>query len=101
MPRSSALVLAVVALLPAIGSGAAGSTSVDFGAIGHEGLKSLGPAPTGLKLVLELGMIADQQEIENAVKAASDPSSSSYGKYLTLSELQSKYGASSSRRNAV
>src|SRR5262249_50502164 len=36
-----------------------------------------------------------------AVKAASNPSSSSYGKYLSLSTLQSSYGASSSRRNAV
>jgi kumamolisin len=74
---------------------------VDFGAISHSGLRDLGPASTGLKLQLELGMIADQQGIEDAVKAASDPASSSYGKYLTLSELQSKYGASSSRRNAV
>jgi kumamolisin len=84
-----------------VSSGAAGSTSVDFGAISHSGLRDLGPASTGLKLQLELGMVADQQGIEDAVKAASDPSSSSYGKYLTLSELQSKYGASSSRRNAV
>ena len=46
-------------------------------------------------------MIANQQGIANAVKAASNPSSSTYGKYLSLSTLQSKYGASSSRRNAV
>jgi subtilase family serine protease len=35
------------------------------------------------------------------VKAASNPSSSSYGKYLTLSKLASRYGASSSKRKAV
>jgi subtilase family serine protease len=46
-------------------------------------------------------MIADQQGIANAVKAASNPSSSTYGEYLPLSTLKKKYGASSSRRNAV
>ena len=46
-------------------------------------------------------MIANQQGIANAVKAASNPTSSSYGKYLSLSTLQNKYGASSSRRKAV
>ena len=35
------------------------------------------------------------------MKAASNPSSSSYGDYLSLSTLQQKYGATSSRRNAV
>ncbi len=83
------------------GSAVASSTKVDFGDIYHKGLKSLGPASTGLKLSLELGMIANQQGIANAVKAASDPSSSTYGQYLSLSTLQKKYGASSSRRNAV
>ena len=80
---------------------AAASTKVDFGDISHKGLKDLGPASTGLKLGLQIGMIADQQGIANAVKAASNPTSSSYGKYLSLSTLQKKYGASSSRRNAV
>jgi subtilase family serine protease len=83
------------------GLAAASSTKVDFGDISHKGLKNLGPASTGLKLSLELGLIANQQGIANAVKAASNPSSSSYGKYLSLSTLQKKYGASSSRRNAV
>ena len=46
-------------------------------------------------------MIANQQGISNAVKAASNPASSTYGQYLSLSSLQKKYGASSSRRNAV
>ena len=41
------------------------------------------------------------RDLQNAVKAASNPSSSSYGKYPSLSTLQSKYGASSSKRNGV
>jgi len=94
------VVLAFLSLSATAGSALA-SSSVDFGDISHKGLKNLGPASTGLKLSLELGMIANQQGIANAVKAASDPSSSTYGKYLSLSALQSKYGASSSRRNAV
>jgi subtilase family serine protease len=89
----------VLAVLAAASAGA--STNVDYGDISHKGLKNLGPASTGLKLSLQLGMIANQQGIANAVKAASNPASSSYGKYLTLSSLQQKYGASSSRRNAV
>jgi hypothetical protein len=97
------LTAAVVVVLAIGGSVAVGSssTTVDVGAISHQGLKDLGPASTGLKLSLELGLIADQQGIANAVKSASNPSSSSYGHYLSLSTLQQKYGASSSRRNAV
>jgi subtilase family serine protease len=94
-------VLVSLALSVTSSSALASSTKVDFGAISHKGLKNLGPASTGLKLSLGLGMIANQQGIANAVKAASNPSSSTYGKYLSLSALQKKYGASSSRRNAV
>ena len=65
------------------------------------GLKDLGQASTGTKLPLELGMIANQSGIASAVKSASNPTSSSFGKYLSISSLQSKYGASSSRRKAV
>lgn len=89
------------ALSAIAGSAVAAATNVDFGDISHKGLKNLGPASSGLKLSLELGMIANQQGIANAVKAASNPSSSTYGQYLSLSTLQKKYGASSSRRNAV
>src|SRR5271154_5233349 len=98
--RLTSVVLAFLSLSATAGSALA-SSSVDFGDTSHKGRKTLGPASTGLKLSLELGMIANQQGIANAVKAASDPSSSTYGKYLSLSALQSKYGASSSRRNAV
>jgi kumamolisin len=99
--RLGSVLLAFLALGTTPGAAAASSTGVDFGDISHKGLKNLGPASTGLKLSLELGMIANQQGIASAVKAASNPASSTYGKYLSLSALQSKYGASSSRRNAV
>src|SRR5690348_4942535 len=94
---------AAAVVLAALGGAAPAlaSTSVDFGDISHKGLKDLGQASTGLKLSLQLGMVANQSGIQNAVKSASNPSSSSYGKYLSLSTLQSKYGASKSRRNAV
>src|SRR5690242_7915770 len=95
-----ATVPSLAALLLFAGSADA-ATSVDYGPISHKGLKSAGPASPGLKLSLQLGLIANQQGIANAVKAASSPTSSSYGKYLSLSTLQSKYGASSSRRSAV
>jgi subtilase family serine protease len=80
---------------------ATASTSINYGPISHSGLKNAGAAPTGLKLPLQLGLIANQSGISNAVKAASDPTSSSYGKYVSMSTLQSKYGASSSKRNGV
>jgi subtilase family serine protease len=89
---------ALLVLIVSTGSAAA---KVDYGAISHKGLKNLGPASGGLKLSLQLGMIANQQGIANAVKAASNPSSKNYGRYITLSTLQKKYGASSSRRKAV
>src|SRR5271155_4091139 len=89
------LVVVVIVLNATTASAVASSTQVNFGDISHKGLKNLGPASTGLKLSLEMGMIANQQGIAEAVKAASNPSSSSYGHYLSLSTLQSKYGASS------
>jgi subtilase family serine protease len=105
MARSAVRVISAVVVSLALNAGAglavASSTKVNFGDISHKGLKNLGPASTGLKLSLQLGMIANQQGIANAVKAASNPSSSTYGQYLSLSTLQKKYGASSSRRNAV
>ncbi len=97
----ASVVVVFLALSASAGPAVASSTSVDFGDISHQGLKNLGPASTGLKLSLELGMIANQQGIANAVKAASNPASSTYGQYLSLSTLQKKYGASSSERNAV
>jgi kumamolisin len=100
-PAAPGLTLATVAVLALTGTSASAATSVDYGPISHKGLKSAGAAPTGLKLALQLGLIANQQGIANAAKAGSDPTSSSYGKYPSLSTLASKYGASSSRRNAV
>src|SRR3954453_3817772 len=104
LSRSAPRLVAAVAL--ALGvlawSGAAASaTTVDFGPITHQGVKSAGPAPTNLKPPLQLGLIANQQAIAAAAKSGSDPTSSSYGKYPSLSTLASTYGASSSRRNAV
>jgi subtilase family serine protease len=93
--------LAALGLLAAAAGPAAASTSVDYGPISHSGLKKLGAAPTGDKLVLQLGFVANQSGLQSAVKSASNPASSSYGKYPSLSTLASKYGASSSKRNAV
>jgi subtilase family serine protease len=105
MSRTTARVLLAgsiaLAALAAPAAASAQSTSVDYGPISHQGLRSAGPASSGLKLSLQLGLIADQQGIANAAKAASSPTSSSYGSYPSLSTLASKYGASSSRRNAV
>jgi len=95
------LALLVVAGLLTLAAPAAASTKVDYGPISHKGLKKLGAASTSQKLPLQIGLIANQSGLQNAVKAASNPSSGSYGKYPSLSTLQSKYGASSSKRKGV
>ena len=70
------------------------ASSVNYGPISHKNMKDEGSASPGLKLSLQVGLIANQQGIQNAVKAASNPTSSTYGQYLSLSSLQKKYGAS-------
>ena len=67
---------------------------VDYGPISHKGLESAGAASTSLKLHLQIGLKVNQRNIADAVKAASNPASSSYGKYPSLSSFQSRYGAS-------
>ena len=74
---------------------------VDYGPISHKGLHKVGATSTGIKLGLQIGLVANNSGVQKAAKSASNPSSSSYGKYLSLSKLQSKYGASSSKRKAV
>jgi len=74
---------------------------VDYGPISHKGLHKVGATSTGLKLGLQIGLIANNSGVQKAAKSAGNPSSSSYGKYLSLSKLQSKYGATSSKRKAV
>jgi subtilase family serine protease len=96
MSRLVLLVLAALVTIP--GSAAA---SVNYASISHKGLKNLGAASTKTKLTLQLGFIANQSGISSAAKAASNPTSSSYGKYPSLSTLASKYGASSAKRNAL
>ena len=59
--RLRPLAFVAFALIASAGAAVASSTSVDFGDISHKGLKDLGPASTGLKLSLELGLIANQQ----------------------------------------
>jgi subtilase family serine protease len=90
-----------VCLVLSFACGTAAAAKVNYGDISHKNLKDQGQASTGTKLPLEIGLIANQSGIASAVKSASNPTSSSYGKYLSISSLQSKYGASKSRRNAV
>ena len=93
--------IAAMVLVAALGAPAAAGASVDYGPISHNGMKKLGAASTRLQLSLQLGFEADQSGLRSALKSASDPSSSSYGTYPSLSTLQSRYGASSSRRKGV
>src|SRR4051794_16750682 len=101
MPRTRTLMAAATLLAVLAGGPPALAASVDYGPISHSGDTTVGAASTSLKLSLQLGLIANQSGLQSAVKAASNPASSSYGKYPSLSTLASKYGASSSKRNAV
>jgi hypothetical protein len=97
--RAASVLVSLVLLWGAAPSAA--STKVDYGPISHKGLKKLGAASTSKMLTLQLGLIANQSGLQSAVKSASNPTSNSYGKYPSLSTLQSKYGASSSKRKGV
>jgi subtilase family serine protease len=101
MARTLSWSAAIAVLAVLAGGPPAVASSVDYGPISHKNDKTVGAASTSLKLSLQLGLIADQSGLQSAVKAASNPASSSYGKYLSLSSLASKYGASSSKRNGV
>jgi kumamolisin len=96
----TAVAATTLALAGAPAAGAA-SQKVDYGPISHKGLKKVGAASTSSKLQLQLGFVADQSGLQKAVKAASDPTSSSYGTYPSLSKLAGTYGASSSKRKGV
>lgn len=52
----------------------------------------MGATPASFPITLELGLLADQKGIASAARA-SDPSSSAYGNYLTLSEFARRLGA--------
>jgi len=93
------VLIAAVVTVGAMPAAAVGS--VNYGPISHKGLTSAGPASTSLKLGLQVGLKVNQSDIADAVKAASNPSSSSYGKYPSLSQFQGKYGASKNKRKAV
>jgi kumamolisin len=100
-PRRCAWTAAATVLAVFAGGSSALASSVDYGPISHKGLKTVGAASTSIKLSLQIGLIANQSGLQSAVKSASNPASSSYGKYPSLSTLQSKYGASSSKRKSV
>lgn len=102
--RSWVTVAPLVAGAVSIAAGAAPSQAaakVDYGPISHKGLHKVAATSTGLKLGLQIGLVANNSGVEKGAKSASNPSSSSYGKYLSMSKLQSKYGASSSVRKDV
>src|SRR4051794_30306331 len=101
MPRTCTLMAAASVLAVLAGGSPALAASVDYGPISHQGDTTVGAASTSVKLSLQLGLVANQSGLQSAVKAASNPASSSYGDYPSLSTLASKYGASSAKRNGV
>ncbi len=101
-PRAAAVPLvAGVACVALCATPSQAAASVNYGPISHSGLHKVGAASTSLKLGLQIGLVANNSGVQKAAKSASNPSSSSYGKYLSLTKLQSKYGATSAKRKAV
>jgi subtilase family serine protease len=98
-PRRGASVLAGALCL--LGGAEPALAGVNYGPISHKGLGKAGAASTGSKLPLQIGLKANISGMNSAAKSASNPKSDSYGKYLSLSKLQSKFGATSSVRNGV
>jgi subtilase family serine protease len=101
MLGSRLLAAAVIAAVACLSLAALASASVNYGPISHKGLKKAGAASTSSKLPLQIGLDANVSGLHSALKSASNPKSDSYGKYLSLSKLQSKFGATSSVRNGV
>ncbi len=103
--RTVAVALVVASTVLAVGDPSAdarpASAAVDFGPISHAGLVRIGPAPNGLPLTLELGLVADNAGLRQALRAASDPASPTYGAYLTLAQLRARYGARPAVQAAV
>lgn len=97
--RAGVSAVAVVGL--AFGAAAPAQASIDYGPISHKGLTKVGATSTSLKLGLQLGLVADNSGIRKRAKSASNPASPAYGKYLSLSNLASNYGATSSVRKRV
>jgi subtilase family serine protease len=101
---TSRLVWGLAPLLAAavcIAAVAESAEAVNYGPISHKGLKKAGGASTSSKLTLQIGLVANNSGIQKAAKSASNPKSDSYGKYPSLSTLQSKWGATSSVRKGV
>ncbi len=99
--RLSRVVAPLLAAAVCAGAGAESAEAVNYGPISHKGLKKAGGASTSSKLTLQIGLDANNSGIQSAAKKASNPKSDSYGKYPSLSTLQSKWGATSSVRNGV
>jgi subtilase family serine protease len=100
-PRSGFWAALASTCLVAIAAPAAASASVNYGPISHKGLTKVGATSTGLKLSLQIGLVANNSGLHSSVKSHSSPDSSTYGQYPSLSTLQSKFGATSSVRNGV
>ena len=92
--------LAVAAVWLALAAAPA-DASVNYGPISHKGLKKVGPASTGSSSACSSAWIANNSGHPEEGEVGEQPASSSYGKYLSLSNLASKYGATSSVRKAV
>ena len=74
---------------------------IDFGLPSGAGLHRVGPAPAAFPVTLQLGLVANQTAIATAARAASDPSSPTYGSYPTLAEFARDRGAPAARQRAV
>ena len=109
--RLAIAAFAILLPLPAAVQASAGESTVPavhhrlppvlFGPLSHSGLTRMGAAPTGFRVTLQLGLVANLRGMANAARAASDPSSPSYGTYLTLAQLRQRFGAPGSRQAAV
>ena len=75
--------------------------SINYGPISHRELEKGGATSRSLKLRLQLGLVADNSGIQKKAKSASNPASSAYGEYLSVSKLARRYGATSSVRKRV
>lgn len=80
---------------------AAAADPVDWGDLDVSGMVEVADADPSTPMTFYLGMATDSAGLASFARSVSDPASASYGGYLTVGEVASRFGASTSVQAAV
>ncbi len=106
--RRAATALAAVALIavlltvaPVPVPAGAATSSVDWGDLDTSSMVDVGDADPTTEVTFLLGLHRDRAGLTAFARSVSDPSSSSYGRYLRVPELAARFGASAATKATV